>query len=77
MILGCPCQHLLPGVKAAGRKLSGESKNALHRTARAVPLQNTVRQCSLSRGHVAGEDLNTEAVTLVATIRKNFEELGI
>jgi hypothetical protein len=31
----------------------------------------------LGRGRVAGEDLNTEAVTLVAMIRKNFEELGI
>jgi hypothetical protein len=30
----------------------------------------------LGRGHVAGEDLNTEAVTLAATIKKNFEELG-
>jgi hypothetical protein len=32
---------------------------------------------SMGRGHVAGEDLNTEAVTLTATIKKNFEELGI
>jgi type I restriction enzyme M protein len=27
--------------------------------------------------HVELEDLNTEAVTLAATIKKNFEELGI
>jgi hypothetical protein len=31
----------------------------------------------LGRGHVAGEVFNTEAVTLAATIKKNFEELGI
>jgi len=32
---------------------------------------------SLCEIHVELEDLNAEAVTLAATIRKNFEELGV
>lgn len=32
---------------------------------------------TLRKIHVELEDLNTEAVTLAATIKKNFEELGI
>jgi len=32
---------------------------------------------SLCEIHADLEDLNAEAVTLAATIRKNFEELGV
>ncbi len=32
---------------------------------------------SLREIHVELEDLNAEAATLAATIRKNFEELGV
>lgn len=33
--------------------------------------------CAASRCTIAGlEDLNAEAVTLAATIKRNFEELG-
>ena len=31
----------------------------------------------LSKTHVELEDLNAEAVALAATIKKNFEELGV
>ncbi len=45
-------------------------------------MTNRETACSVLRSREAGimaeqEDLNTEAVRLVAAIKKNFEELGI